>query len=98
MHTGGWRRGGETSCTPYKDFEKLPHKNAIKTTPPPTDFLTTPSTPLKRICQKPQGPPPPLDFQLLCIYDTNSVFFTNMLRLILLTKTRIKNYLQEDPC
>jgi hypothetical protein len=37
---------------------------------PPLDFLTTPSTPLKRIWPKPQGHPPPLlDFQLLCIYD-----------------------------
>jgi hypothetical protein len=53
-------RGG-TSCTPYKDFEKLPHKNAIKMTPP-NDFLTTPSYPLKRICQKPDGPPPPPGF------------------------------------
>jgi hypothetical protein len=26
--------------------------------PPPTDFLTTPSTPLKRICQKLEVPPP----------------------------------------
>ena len=34
---------------------------------PPLDFLTTPSTPLKRNWPKPQGPP--LDFQLLCIYE-----------------------------
>jgi hypothetical protein len=60
MHTGGGGEGGRgvTSCTPYKEFEKLPHKNAIKTSPS-SDFLTTPSTPLKRIYQKPQGPPPP---------------------------------------
>ncbi len=32
-HRGGGGEGGN-SCTPYKDFEKLPHKNAIKTTPP----------------------------------------------------------------
>ncbi len=38
---------------------------------PPPDFLTTPSTPLKRICQKTPRTPPPLDFQLLCIYETN---------------------------
>ncbi len=57
--TQGGEEGGEggTSCTRYKDFEKLPHKNAIETTPL-TDFLTTPSTPLKRIYQKPEGPPP----------------------------------------
>jgi len=35
MHKGGGDRGeGGTSCTPYKDFEKIPHKNALKTTPP----------------------------------------------------------------
>ncbi len=30
----GERGEGGTSCTPYKDFEKLPHKNAIKGPPP----------------------------------------------------------------
>ncbi len=49
----GWR--GVTSCTPYKDFEKLPHKNAIKHDPP--DFLTTPSTPQKNLPKKPRTPP-----------------------------------------
>jgi hypothetical protein len=47
-----------------KIFEKLPHKNAIKHDS--LDFLTTPSTPLKRIWQKNKDPP--LDFQLQCIY------------------------------
>jgi len=57
--------------------EKLSHKNAIKheKSGPRLDFLTTPSTPLKRIWPKPQGPPrPPLDFQLVCIYDSASLF------------------------
>jgi hypothetical protein len=55
-HRGGGSGEGCTSCTPYKDFEKLPHENAIKITPP---HLTTPSTPIKRICQKnPRTPPP----------------------------------------
>jgi hypothetical protein len=58
MHTEGGRGGrGGTSCTPYKDFQKLPHKNALKTTPP-TNCLTTLSTPLKRICQQPEVTPP----------------------------------------
>jgi hypothetical protein len=39
--------------------EKLSHKNSIKHEKvDPLDFLTTPSTPLKRIWPKPQGPPP----------------------------------------
>ncbi len=42
---GGGRGEGGTSCTPTKVFKKT-----IKHDPP--DFLTTPSTPLKRICQK----------------------------------------------
>ena len=42
----------------------------------PLDFLTTPSTPLKIICPKSPGPPP-LDFQLLCIYERNHIFFEN---------------------
>jgi hypothetical protein len=45
----GWR--GAPHVPPIKFFEKLPHKNPIK--------LTTPSTPLKRICQtKPKDRPP----------------------------------------
>jgi hypothetical protein len=53
MHTGG--RAGErgrraSHVPPIKIFEKLHHKNAIKHDPP--DFLTTPSNPHKRICQK----------------------------------------------
>jgi hypothetical protein len=57
MHTGG---GGEGVRS-----EKLSHKNAIKREKgkkgkkgTPLDFLTTPSTPLKRICLKIQGPTP----------------------------------------
>jgi hypothetical protein len=51
---GGGGRGerrGSTSFTPSKDFEKLEHKNAKKheNRESPPDFLTTPSTPLKRI-------------------------------------------------
>ncbi len=35
----------------------------------PLDFLTTPSSPLKKICPKPQGPPPPpLEFQRMYLY------------------------------
>jgi hypothetical protein len=49
--------GGAPHVLPIKIFEKLPHKNAI--------FSQPQVPPLKRICQKPQGP---LDFQLLCIY------------------------------
>jgi hypothetical protein len=75
MHTGGEGGGEAPHVSPIKIFEKLPHKNAIKHDPSP-DFLTTPSTPLKRICRKPPGPPPPpLYFQLLCIYAiTDHVF------------------------
>ncbi len=47
----------------------------------PLDFLTTPSTPLKIIWPKPQGPPP-LDFQLLCIY----VECWNLLKILKSTK------------
>jgi hypothetical protein len=54
--TQGGGGGGAPHVPPIKIFEKLPHKNAIKHDPP--DFLTTPSTPIKRICQKNQGPPP----------------------------------------
>jgi hypothetical protein len=50
---GGGKRGteGGTSCTPSEDFKKLDHKNAknTKIENPLSDFLTTPSTPLKRI-------------------------------------------------
>ncbi len=41
----------------------------------PLYFLTTPSNPLKRSWPKPQGPPPPLYFQLLCIYGKRSKAF-----------------------
>ncbi len=67
MHTEGEGRGAP-HVPPIKIFEKLLHKNAIKHDTPPPDFLTTPSTPLKRICQKTPRTPP-LDLQLLCIYD-----------------------------
>jgi len=50
--------GGAPHVLPIKIFEKLPHKNAIKHDPPTPDFLTTPSTPLKRICQKTPRIPP----------------------------------------
>ena len=67
MHrcTQGGGRGG-TSSTPYKDFEKLPHKNAIKTTPP-LIFSQPQVPPSKEFAKNPEDPPP-LDFQLLCIY------------------------------
>jgi hypothetical protein len=52
----GWtidahRGEGGTSCTPSKDFEKLYHKTATKHEIDDhlPDFLTTPSTNLKRI-------------------------------------------------
>jgi hypothetical protein len=49
MHTEGGVGGEELR------FEKLGRKNAIKHEKwDPMDFLTTPSTPLKRICWKPQ--------------------------------------------
>jgi hypothetical protein len=57
------RGRGAPHVPPIKFFEKLPHINAIKH----DFFITTPSTPLKRICQK---NPKPLDFQLLCIYGS----------------------------
>jgi hypothetical protein len=63
-HMGGGGRGG-TSWTPYKDFWKLPHKNAIKTTPP-LIFSQPQVPPSKEFFKKPKDPPP--DFQLLCIY------------------------------
>ena len=49
---------------------KIVTKNAIKHEkrgPPSPDFLSTPSTPLKRIWPR---PPPLLDFQLLYIYES----------------------------
>jgi hypothetical protein len=74
MHTGG---RGAPHVPLIKIFEKLPHKNAIKHDPP--DFLITPSTPLKRICQKtPRNPPSPLNFQLLCIYEFERRDFETM--------------------
>jgi hypothetical protein len=33
-HRWGGRGGGGHLIYPFKDFEKLPHKYAIKTTPP----------------------------------------------------------------
>ncbi len=69
-HGGGGGEGGgggAPHAPPINIFEKLLHKNAIKHDPP-HDFLTTPSTPLKRICQE-NPRTPPLDFQLLCIYE-----------------------------
>jgi hypothetical protein len=57
---GGGGERGEGWGAPHepaiKIFEKLPNKNAIRHDPP--DFLTTPSTPLKRICQKKPSTPP----------------------------------------
>jgi hypothetical protein len=63
---GGKRGRGALHVPPINIFEKLPHKNAIKHNTTSPGFLTTPSTPLKKICQKKKGPP--LDFQLLCTY------------------------------
>ncbi len=68
-HRGRGGAGGGTLCTSYKDFWKLPHKDAIKTTPPL--IVSQPQVPpSKEFAKKTQGPPP-LDFQLLCIYDLN---------------------------
>ncbi len=53
-------RGG-TSCTPYKDFEKLPHKNAIKTTPP-LIFSQSQVPPSQEFAKNPKDPPPPPGF------------------------------------
>ncbi len=59
MHTGGGEGGGgSTSCTPYKDFEKLPHKNAIKTTPPHW-FYHNPKYPPQKNLPKTRRTPPP---------------------------------------
>jgi hypothetical protein len=60
MHTGGRGGRGGTSYTPYKDFWKLPHKNAINTTPP-LIFSQPQVPPSKEFAQKtqPQGLPPP---------------------------------------
>jgi hypothetical protein len=49
--------GGGTSCTPYKDSEKLPHKNAIKTTPS-LIFSQPQVPPSKEFAKKPKYPPP----------------------------------------
>ncbi len=70
--TRGGRGGrGAPHVPPIKIFEKLPQKNVIKHDSPPPDFLTTPSTPLKKkFAPKNPRTPPPLDFQLLCIYDS----------------------------
>jgi hypothetical protein len=57
-HRGGGRGRGGTSCTPYKDFEKLPHKNAIKTTPPWLSHNPK-YPPQKNLPKKPNVPPPP---------------------------------------
>ncbi len=53
MHTGGGRGGREgTSCNPYKDFFKLPHKDAIKMTPPPLIFSQPQVPPSKEFAKK----------------------------------------------
>jgi hypothetical protein len=64
---GGERGEGGTSFTPYKDFEKLLHKNAIKMTPSPLIFSQPQVPPSKEFAKKNKDPLP-LDFQLLCIY------------------------------
>ena len=46
-----------TSCTPIKIFEKLPHENAIKTTPP-LIFSQPQVPPSKEFAKKTQGPSP----------------------------------------
>jgi hypothetical protein len=55
---------------PLKQFKKFGHKNAIKNENRDLhlDFLTAPSTSLKRICKKTTHEPPYLEFQLLCLY------------------------------
>jgi hypothetical protein len=69
MHTGGGGEGGTS-----KIFEKFPHKNAIKHDLP--DFLKNPKYPQKNLQKKPRTPPPPpLDFQLLCIYANKFIAF-----------------------
>ncbi len=50
MHKEGKGGGGKT-------LEILTYKWNMKQGTPP-DFVTAPSTPLKRILQKPTGPPP----------------------------------------
>ena len=62
-HRGG---RGAPHVPPIKVFEKLPQKNAIKHDPL---ILSQPQVPTSiEFAKKTQGPPP-LDLQLLCIYD-----------------------------
>jgi hypothetical protein len=77
MHTGGKRGEGAPRVPPIKIFEKLPHKNAIKHDPP--DFLTTASTPLKRICQKTPRtlPPPGFPTTMHLCFSSNFYLFFN---------------------
>ena len=53
--TQGGGEGG-TSCTPFKDFWKLPHKNAIKTHTP-LIFSQPQVPPSKEFAKKPKIPP-----------------------------------------
>jgi hypothetical protein len=39
----------------------------------PLDLLTISRNHVKIIWPKPHDPPPPMDFQLLCIYDTSKI-------------------------
>jgi hypothetical protein len=62
MNTEGGRREGEGREGGGGRVQKLSHKNAIKhkkdqKVDHPLDFLTSPSTPLKRSWPKLQGPP-----------------------------------------
>jgi len=75
MHTGeGGEEGGRggTSCTPYKDFEKLPHKNAIKTTPL-LIFSQPQVPPSKEFAKNPKYLP--LDFHLQCTMKLHHFFY-----------------------
>ncbi len=70
---GGLRGGWIKVFPPSKFFAKLVNKNAIKHqkgAPCPKFFTTTYIPYLPKFLKKPHGPPPPpLDFQTVCIYE-----------------------------
>jgi hypothetical protein len=75
MHIGGRGREGYV--------KKFGHKNAIKHEKGDhLDFLTTQSTRLKRIWPQPKRPPPPLDFQSLCIYALKCFLKIGFLKIV----------------
>ncbi len=80
----------EAMCATHRRTRGVSHNNAIKHEKgDPLDFLTTPSTPLKRILlPKPQGPIPWISNYLLCIYGaTDDVSVTPHPLFILLFRT-----------